>query len=151
MCGVSNKGFDRKWMVTWSGNQKLCCSWGHPHCCTDSGFYLKVLILQRGRSGWRKPACQMSGNQHPTGTRFPCVTNALFCTDVFPQNFFAKCSYCIVWWILHVLFLDFLTLSLIWYSTIFIIINYYSQEKWLHRKGCLPNINTSFPVWDSSG
>lgn len=120
VCGVSDKGFDRKWLVTWSGNQKLCCSWGHLHCHIDCGF------LSR---------CQQTSiTQAPA---FSCVTNALFCTDVFHRSFLKSVTHCIVLWILHVLFPDFLTLSLIWYSINFISINYYSQEKlplWLYEK-----------------
>lgn len=54
VCRVSDKGFDRKWTVTWSGNQKSCCSWGHLCCHADRGFYLKALLLQHGSSGWGK-------------------------------------------------------------------------------------------------
>lgn len=120
LCGVNYKGFDRKWMATWSGNQKSCCSRGHFHC----GFYLKLLLLQQGSSPDVSKAAS-HGHQ---------VSLMHFFGDVFPQKFFENCYllYCLV--NITCFILRFLYTSVIWYSINFISI---SQEKllmWLRVK-----------------
>lgn len=129
LCGDSDKGFGSKWMVTWSGNQKLCCSWGHLHCHANCGFYIKGMLLQQGSSGWGVSALQMSANLHHTSARLLFVYPLHFFIPMFfCWSFLESATYFIVWWILHVLFPDFWLLSSIRYSINFISINQHSQE-----------------------
>ena len=64
--------------------------WGQLHCYAGCGFYLKVLLLQCGSSGWGMSALPMSANQHHAGARFLLCNQCAFLHRCFSTEVFCK-------------------------------------------------------------